>query len=384
MPKTTLPRLVDCADLKGKYVLLRASLNVPVADGVVTNQFRIVRALPTINQLRQAGARVIIVAHIGRDADDSLAPVAEAMQPLVPVTFVPAITGSDVQAARETMRDGDVIMLENVRQNPKEKDDDGSFASELAALADVYVNDAFAASHRSHASLVGVPRHLPSYFGLNFMHEYDELKKAMEPHEPSLFILGGAKFDTKMPLVERYLDTYNHIFIGGALANDMFKARGLEVGTSLVSDVDLSNDPIISHERVLTPIDVVVEGPNGARTCPPDAVQPDESILDAGPETIAFLAPMVTAAQTILWNGPLGNYEAGYGAQTEALAHVVASASGYAVIGGGDTIAAVENQRVQESIGFMSTAGGAMLTFLEAGTLPAIDAVLAESSDTTD
>jgi len=285
------------------------------------------------------------------------------------------VTGEAVRAARNEMQNGEVIMLENVRQHPKEKDDDGSFAAELASIADIYVNDAFAASHRAHASLAGVPRHLPSYFGLNFMHEYDELLKAAAPHAPSLFILGGAKFDTKMPLVEKYLDTYSNIFIGGALANDIFKARGLEVGNSLVSEIDLSGSPIINHEQIMTPIDVVVDGPQGRRTCAPDAVSPDERILDAGPETIALLSPLVGAAKTILWNGPLGNYEAGYGEQTEALAHLVAQSEGYAVIGGGDTIAAVENLRVQESIGFMSTAGGAMLTFLEAGTLPAIDAV---------
>lgn len=376
MPKPILPKISDCTELAGKYVLLRASLNVPIVEGSVGNQFRIVRALPTINHLRNAGARVIVLAHIGRKPEDSLAPVAEAMQAYLPITFVPATTGAAVETAKAAMQDGDVIMLENVRQNPKEKDDDGSFATELARLGEIYVNDAFAASHRAHASIVGVPRHLPSYFGLNFMHEYDELSDAATPKKPSLFILGGAKFDTKMPLVEKYLDTYSHIFIGGALANDIYKARGLEVGESLVSEVDLTGHPIVSHERVLVPLDVVVDGPTGRRACAADAVAANERILDAGPETIAFLSPLVTAAQTVLWNGPLGNYEAGFGEQTEGLAHLIAEAEGYAVIGGGDTIAAVENLRVQECIGFMSTAGGAMLTFLEAGSLPAIDAVL--------
>lgn len=376
MQKKTLPRIVDCSELEGKYVLVRASLNVPVRDGVVQNQFRIVRALPTINFLRKAGARVILIAHIGREPHETLAPVAEAMNVSVPVTFVPAITGRAVTDARAAMQNGDVIMLENVRQHPHEKHDDGSFAAELAALADVYVNDAFAASHRTHTSLVGVAERLPSYFGLNFMHEYDELTVAMQPKDPALFILGGAKFETKMPLVEKYLGTYDTIFIGGALANDIYKARGYEVGESLVSEVDLSNSPLIAHDRIMVPVDVVVDGPDGRRTCRPEAVQANERILDAGPETIALLSPIVQAAATILWNGPLGNYEAGYGEQTESLAHCIAQASGYAVVGGGDTIAAIETLRVQECIGFMSTAGGAMLTFLEAGTLPAIDAVL--------
>lgn len=375
MPSKILPKLTDTSDLAGKYVLVRASLNVPIVDGCVSNHFRIVRAVPTLNLLRQAGAKVIVMAHIGRERTDTLAPVSEALQPLVPHTFVSQIIGPEVDAARAAMQNGEVLLIENVRQDPREKDDDGSYAAALAALGELYVNDAFADSHRSHASLVGVAERLPSYFGLNFLHEYDELSKATTPKHPSLFILGGAKFDTKMPLVEKYLDTYDHIFIGGALANDIYKARGLEVGESLVSDVSLADNPIISHERVLAPIDVIVDGPQGRRVCPPDAVQPNERIMDAGPETMAFLAPMVAAASTILWNGPLGNYEAGYGEQTEGLAHMIAEAEGYAVIGGGDTIAAVEALRVQESIGFMSTAGGAMLTFLEAGTLPAITAV---------
>ncbi|HMA78577.1 MAG TPA: phosphoglycerate kinase [Candidatus Paceibacterota bacterium] len=370
-----LPRLTDITDLRGRHVLLRASLNVPVQFGTVRNEFRIVRALPTLRYLHAHGARTIVVAHIGRKPEDSLEPVAQALSEHIPVSFVPAIEGAEVDEARAAMEDGDTILLENIRQHPREKDDDGSVAAALAHLADYYVNDAFAASHRPHASLVGVPRHLPSCFGINFMHEYEELTKAITPTAPSLFVLGGAKFETKLPLVERHLDHYSQIFIGGALANDFFKARGHEVGTSLVSDISLADSPLITDERILTPVDVVVDGPDGRRTCLPTEVQPSESILDAGPETIAMLGPHVRRAETILWNGPLGNYEAGYGQQTEALAHMIAAARGYAIIGGGDTIAAVEKLQLQERIGFMSTAGGAMLTFLETGTLPAIEAV---------
>jgi phosphoglycerate kinase len=367
--------LSDIGDVQGQYVLIRASLNMPIVDGAVGNRFRLTRALSTINFLRTAGARVILVAHIGREPDESLAPVAEALQDYLPVTFVAAHQGEVVQNARSAMHDGDVLMLENLRQSPGEKVNDPAFANTLADLADVYVNDAFAASHRAHASIVGVPQHVPSYFGHNFVHEYDELLKAMSPQSPSLFILGGAKFATKIPLVERYLDTYDTVVVAGALANDIYKARGYEVGTSLVSDVDLHASAILNHPKLRVPNDVVVDGPNGRRTCAADAVQPDEAILDAGPGSIAELAPLVAAAQTILWNGPLGNYEAGFGAQTEALAQLVACAPGYAILGGGDTIAAIEHAAVQEQIAFMSTAGGAMLTFLESGTLPAIDAV---------
>lgn len=375
-----LPKLTDHTDLRGRYVLVRASLNAPVQFGTVRNEFRLVRALPTLQRLRSLGARTIVVAHIGRKTDASLAPVATALNAHVPVTFVPAIEGVALQRARERMADGDIIMLENIRQHAGEKTADAHLAATLAQLAELYVNDAFAASHRSHASLVGVPQHLPSCFGINFMHEYEELRKALDPRKPSLCILGGAKFETKMPLVEKFLGHYEHIFIGGALANDFLKGRGHQVGTSLVSEVDLSDSSLLKDARILTPSDVIVDGPNGRRTCLPTAVQPDEAILDAGPDTIARLSPLIREAETILWNGPLGNYEAGYGEQTKALANIIAEAPGYAIVGGGDTIAAIEALQVQESIGFMSTAGGAMLTFLETGTLPAIEAVLAKSN----
>lgn len=375
MPKK-LPRLSDLPDIKGKYVLVRAALNVPLENGVVSNQFRIVRALPTINQLRQAGARVIITGHIGRESTDTLLPVFTVLQQYLPITWAGGLTGEKVTEARNNLKDGDVLLLENVRQDERETHNDMGFAHELAALADYFVNDAFADSHRDHASLSAVATLLPSYFGRNFMHEYDELSKARTPEHPSLFILGGAKFETKMPLVELFINDYEHIFIGGALANDIFKARGYEIGTSLVSDIDMSNSPLLHHEKILIPVDVVVDGPSGRRVCASTEVLASERIMDAGPASIAMLAPIVEAAKTILWNGPLGNFEADFGQQTKALATTIAHAKAYAIVGGGDTIAAIEELGCQEYFAFMSTAGGAMLTYLELGTLPAIDAVL--------
>ena len=378
MPKHTLPKVTDIPELEGKYVLVRTSLNVPIADGMVTNQFRIARALPTINHLLYKGAKVILTAHIGREKTDTLKPVFDVLDGMLPIQWSPEITGASVRAQRDNLKNGEVLLLENLRQDEREKFNDKNFAADLAALADIYVNDAFAASHRAHASLVGVPQQLPSYFGMNFIHEYEEQCRAMEPVSPSIFILGGAKFDTKMPLVEEYIEKYDHVFIGGALANDVFKARGYEVGTSLVSDVDLSAAPFLHSEKLVVPTDVTVKGPNGVRVCAPEDVAEDEAILDAGPATIERLEPIVSAAKTILWNGPLGNYEGGFGKETESLGRLIAASEGYAVLGGGDTIAAIEGIGLQEQFGFLSTAGGAMLTFMEKGTLPAIDAILAK------
>ena len=375
MPKS-LPSIKNASGLSGSRVLVRASLNVPVADGVVTNQFRIMRALPTINYLRHAGARVVVVAHIGRDVTDTLHPVFAVLEPLLPITWCDVTTGAKAVAAVESLEAGEVLLLENLRQDSRETTNDAEFGRELAALADIYINDAFAASHRTHASLVGVPKHLPAYFGFNFVHEFEEISKAMEPVHPALFILGGAKFETKLPLVDRYANTYSDVFIGGALANDMFKAQGYEIGKSLTSDIDLKETAILNHPNLMLPVDVTVTGKRGVRVTTPAAVEPDEYIYDAGPETITLLAPKITAAKTILWNGPLGNYERGFSVHTKALAQLVAAAPGYSLVGGGDTIAAIEALCIQEKLGFLSTAGGAMLHLLEHGTLPALDAIL--------
>lgn len=376
MLKKKLPSVKQAGPLAGKRVLLRASLNVPVQDGKVTNQFRITRALPTINYLRDQGAKVIIVAHLGREPEESLAPVQTVLHTLVGATWSSELIGPTTTQLVSEMADGDVLLLENVRSDTREKNNDPEFAKELADLADVYVNDAFAASHREHASLVGIPQYLPSYFGFNFLHEYTELIKVMEPEQPSLFILGGAKFETKLPLVDKYTNTYSHVFIGGALANDIFKAQGLETGQSLHSAIDLRTTGIMNHPNIITPVDVTVQGSAGVRVTTPDDVRPDEIILDAGPKSIEQLAALLRTSKTVLWNGPLGSYEHGFAAQTEALAKVVAQAPAYSLVGGGDTIAAIESLGIQEQFNFLSTAGGAMLTFLEHGSLPAIDVVL--------
>lgn len=251
MQKHNLPEIISCTDLKGKYVLVRVSLNVPVKDGVVLNAFRIQQSLPTITYLRQQGAKVILCSHIGKSPDETLAPVHTALLAYFPVQFSPEVVGEATTKMRNALQDGEVLLLENVRRDSREIENDPSFAKELSLLAEVFVNDDFAASHRAHASLHAICALLPSYVGINFAHEYTELSKAMTPESPSLFMIGGAKFETKMPLVEKYLPIYDHVFIGGALANDFFKGKGLEVGTSLVSKVSLVGSSLLTNPQVL-------------------------------------------------------------------------------------------------------------------------------------
>jgi phosphoglycerate kinase len=352
-------------------------MNVPIKDGVVQNQFRITRALATMNYLVKQGARVIAVGHLG-DGEASAEPVADVLRAHLPsVRFSPEVTGSVSLQLRDELQDGELLVLENVRRDPREKKNDADFARGLADMAELYVNDAFADSHREHASICAVTKFLPSYAGMNFMHEYDELMKMRTPRHPALFMLGGAKFDTKMPLVQQFLEVYDHVFIGGALANDLFKAKGYNVGQSLVSDVDLTGSPLLTHPKLLLPVDVTVSDGEKSYVVLPDAVQSHERILDMGPATLLMLAPLIKNAASILWNGPFGNYEAGFEECTIGTAKLIAGATGYAVIGGGDTVASIEGMEQQEKFAFLSTAGGAMLTFLETGTLAGIDAMLA-------
>lgn len=372
---SSLPTIRDIKDLKGKKVLLRASLNVPVENDKVTETFRLEQAVESIDYLKRAGAKVVIIGHIGRDSKESLRPVYDALNLLTKVDWAGLVNEANDKVM--TLENGEAILVENLRKDVREINNDDSLSKALAELCDVYVNDAFSDSHRAHASIVGVPKYLPSYFGFSFLREYNALLKVMEPKQPAVFILGGAKFETKLPLVNRYARIYDKVFIGGALVHDILKAQGYEIGKSLVSNVDLTGDSILSLENISLPSDVVVTDGVQRREVGARAVLPQEYIYDAGPNTLKELNQLLQGAKTILWNGPLGNFEKGFSFGTEAVARMVADSSAYSVVGGGDTIAAIRSLGLQARFSFLSTAGGAMLVFLEKGTLPAIDAVLA-------
>ena len=375
MTSDNLPCITDARDLEGKRVILRASLNVPIQDGKVVNDHRIREALPTLKYLVDAGARVIILTHVGRDPQNTASPVAIALKGHLGIEHVPYLFGEEVQTAIERLENGRAVLLENVRSDERETANDEAFAALLASYGEVFVNDAFADSHRDHASITGIPRHIPSYIGITFQKEYEELTKALVPSSPSLFILAGAKFETKQKLIEKFANTYDSAFIGGAIANDLLKAKGWEVGASLVSETSLKGDPITEKKNILIPIDAVVEGPNGTRTTEIDGVAVDEKILDVGPASMELLGEYIEKAGTILWNGTLGNYENGFIESTRSCAKRIAESKAHSIIGGGDTVAAIESLGLNDRFGFISTAGGAMLVFLEEGTLPGIEAI---------
>lgn len=376
----SLPKIIECPGLRGKQVLLRTGLNEPIDGGeVVTSDFRIKKALKTIELLQRKGAKVIIIAHLSHadgTSDESLEAVCEKMNETVPVTWAGGLLGREVEDKIAEMKNGEALMLENLRTNKGETSNDKKFAEELAALADVYVNDAFSVSHREHASIVGITKLLPSYAGLLMIDEIENLTLAREPKHPSLFVLGGSKFETKMPLIELFINEYDRAFIGGALANNFFQAKGYEIGESLISDIDLTDSKLIDHPKLMLPIDVTVDGPDGTKIKLPTQVKPDEKILDTGPETIEMLREQIRFVKTILWNGPLGDYEKGFEENTREFARIVAEIAGTSIVGGGDTIASIESLGVMDQFDFLSTAGGAMLMFLEHGTLPGIEALL--------
>lgn len=366
-------------NLKNVPVLVRAALNVPVENGRVTNTFRLRQALQTVLFLQKKGAKVILCGHIGDKGTETLEPVYQALKPLVPLLeFCPVSVGAQAQAAVERMRGGEVILLENLRRHRGEKMNDPAFARELASLAQYFVEDSFDVCHREHASVVGVPTLLPSYAGFLVEEEVKQLTRALKPKYPALAIIAGAKFSTKEPVIISMLDTYDQVFIGGALANDFIQAEGHKVGVSLTSGASaVEMRKLLRNPDLLVPRDVVVAPlagtPADGSVVSIDAIPSDKAVLDIGPGSLVALAPYVQKAKTILWNGTLGRCETGFTDATEKLARMIIASKAHTVLGGGDTVAAVEGFGLQSKFSFVSTGGGAMLDFLAYGTLPGLE-----------
>jgi phosphoglycerate kinase len=367
-------------NLKGKYVLLRLDLNVPIVDGQVGNAYRIERAIPTIDYLREHEAKIIIIAHTESEGNMSLLPVAQYLNGFYKVDFCQTYFNAIAIDMIAKLEDKGVLLFENLRMNPEEKGNDKDFAKKLSQMADIYVDDAFGAMHRKHASIVGVPEFLPHYAGLLVKEEVKNLSKAFNPNKPFLFILGGAKFDTKLPLIHKYLEKADFVFVAGALANDLFKQKGYEVGTSLLTEGDFDLENIINNPKLITPVDVMVLKPDGTTEFKsPDSVSSDEYISDVGPKTIEKLKELVRESKTIVWNGPLGKYKKGFKDKTEELARVIAGATSEngaeSIVGGGDTLASIDVAEFEHGFSFVSTGGGAMLDYLVNETLPGIEAL---------
>jgi phosphoglycerate kinase len=367
--------LKEIGEIKGKKVLVRVDFNVPIENGNVVDPYRIEKSLATINFLREKGARLLLISHLDEKSGNTLKPVADYLTKYFPVTFSSDYFGEECLKAVTECGEGEVVLFENLRNNAGEEDNDKAFAKNLASLAELYVNDAFAVSHRKHASIVGVPQFLPSYAGLLLQAEVENLSEVFHPPHPFLFILGGAKFDTKLPLIQKFLTLAEYVFVGGALANNFFKEKNLNIGKSLVSQGDFNIRDLIGDNRLVIPVDVTVE--NGGKTMvkKPEEVNDGDNILDAGPETISKIKKLVSESKCVLWNGPLGNYEKGFTGPTTEVAKILAESEVQSIVGGGDTLAAISTLGVEDKISFVSTGGGAMLQYLLDETLPGVEAL---------
>ncbi|OGI57101.1 phosphoglycerate kinase [Candidatus Nomurabacteria bacterium RIFCSPHIGHO2_02_FULL_37_13] len=362
-------------NIRGRKILIRVDFNLPIKNGKVEDDFRIKKALPTINFLQKKAAKIILITHLGKGGD-TLAPVAEVLNKFIKIKFVPDIIGEKTQKAVRNMKNGEIILLENLRNNAGEKECSKIFAVNLAKLGDIYVNEAFPVSHREDASIILLPKLLPSYAGLQLEKEVKNLSHAFnKPKHPFLFILGGAKFSTKIPLIKKYLKLADHVFIGGALANDFLKSKGYEVGQSLVSDTNYGISKIIKNKKLILPDYVVVKSGDKLINKKANEVKKDEIILDNGSQAVGKLASLIKTAKLILWNGPLGKYEVGGARSTKEVLKLVALSKAESIIGGGDTVTMISEMNMEHKFSFVSTGGGAILDFLANGTLPGITAL---------
>ncbi|MBO5140968.1 MAG: phosphoglycerate kinase [Peptococcaceae bacterium] len=381
-------------ELTGKRVLVRVDFNVPrnKTTGEITNDVRIQAGAPTIKYLADQGAKVIVMTHMGRPKGDidpilRLDKVAERLAEIIelPVKKLDVTVGPEVEAAVAAMQNGDVIMLENVRFLPGETKNDPELAAQMAKLGDVFVNDAFGTAHRAHCSTEGVGHILPGVMGFLMDKEISVLGKALsEAEHPFVAIVGGSKISDKIGVVQNLLEKVDVLMIGGGMANTFLKAKGYEMGTSLVEDdkTELALE-IMAHaeklgKKLLIPVDVTVataiDAPETAQTVAADQVPSDRMALDIGPETAKIYQDAVMNAKTILWNGPMGVFEVdAFAVGTFAVANAVAKSEAYSIVGGGDSVASLERAGLNDEIDHISTGGGASLEFLEGKKLPGIE-----------
>jgi phosphoglycerate kinase len=380
-------------DVKGKRVLVRVDFNVPLAEGKVSDDTRIRAALPTIQYLLDRDAAIILCSHLGRpggkvEDDLRMDPVAQRLAELLdrPVKKLDDCIGPEVEAAARAAKPGDVILLENTRFHPEEKQNDPAFAAKLASLADLYVDDAFGSAHRAHASTEGVAHYLPAVAGLLMEKELEFLGRALaSPERPYIAILGGAKISDKIGVVENLLGQVDALLIGGGMANTFLKADGYDVAESLVEDESLDTARDLMERagsKMVLPVDVTVadrfDADAFSQVVTVGQVPPGWRILDIGPRTLELFQERLAGARTVVWNGPMGVFEfPKFAAGTEAVARMLAALpDATTIIGGGDSAAAIKRAGLADKMSHISTGGGASLEFLEGKTLPGVAALM--------
>jgi phosphoglycerate kinase len=365
--------------LHGARVLIRVDYNVPIAGSRIRDTRRITSSFDTINTVLKKGGTPILIAHLG-DSAASLRPVATFLSKTYNIVFVTHdVTDSHIQSIIDQVPTGTVVLLENIRRYGQEEKNDTVFAKTLAKLGKYYINDAFSVSHRKHASVVGIPKYLPSFAGMQLQKEITALSSVLNNKKhPFVFILGGAKFDTKIPLLKRFADLADSVVITGAILNSFYKQAGFAVGKSVVEDgFEKSIAALLKNPKVLLPPDCIVTRKGKTATVTADEVEEQDVIVDIGPQSIDLIDQKIMKAKLVVWNGPTGWYEKGFVKGTTALAKAAVMSKAHTIIGGGDTGAVVEktlkNKQVKNI--FVSTGGGATLEYLAQGTLPGITAL---------
>lgn len=388
-----MKKTIKDIDVKGKRVVVRCDFNVPMQDGAITDDNRIVAALPTIKYLVENGAKIVLMSHMGRPKGEpkmefTLAPVAKRLEELLgqPVKFIscPEVVNDEVKEAAATLADGEVMLLENVRFRKEETDNDAGFAKELASLGEIFVQEAFGTAHRAHASTAGIADYLPAVSGFLIEKEVKFLGSAVEnPERPFVAIMGGAKVGDKIPVIENLLQKVDTLIIGGGMAYTFFKSMGLEIGKSILDadNIELAGKLLEKAEamgvKMLIPVDTVcaADFDNDAETliCDRDAIPADMEGLDIGPKTVELYKEALKDAKTIVWNGPMGVFEMpNFAKGTKAIAEILAESDAITIIGGGDSAAAAEQFGLADKMTHISTGGGASLEFLEGKVLPGI------------
>ncbi|HEY9584612.1 MAG TPA: phosphoglycerate kinase [Candidatus Paceibacterota bacterium] len=362
----------EIGDVSNRRVLVRVDFNIPVTNGSVSDDFRIRKTLPTINFLREKGAKIFLVGHFGSERDESMKIVADYCKKYFPTVFAETID----KAKNLDIKSGEVVLLENLRLLDKgEVDNDSVFAKKLASLGEIYINEAFSVSHRAHASIVGLPKILPSYVGLLFAEEVAMLSKAFNPEHPFIFVSGGKKSGTKIPLIEKFLGSADKLFIGGALANDFLKAKGLSIGKSTISENSEIKKDWLESSKLILPKDVIVDRAGKKIEILAEKVEEEDKIVDAGDSFVKELRAALKEAKLVVWNGPLGLCEDGFCLGTDNVASAIADSKAFSIVGGGDTEAQIDSIGLIPKFSFVSTGGGAMLEFLASGTLPGLEAL---------
>ncbi|MBI1956924.1 MAG: phosphoglycerate kinase [Candidatus Niyogibacteria bacterium] len=365
-------------DVKGQRVLLRVDFNVPMEGGRVADDFRIAATLPTIRGLAARGARVILMTHLDMDGQrPSLRPIADHLAGHLPnVMFVDDVRGGKAEAAVSALEDGDILLLDNLRRDDGEVANTTEFAKRLATFGDLYINEAFSVSHRKHASVVGVPQYLVSYAGPRFGEEVRQLSRAFDPPHPFLFILGGKKISTKVPLLEKFLKKADTIVLGGVSAALLLKSRGFEdISVPDGEELSLMRAKFANEPKIPTPLDAVVDRGGERLTLEPALMKAGDTMYDIGPETAGLIVRLARESKFILWNGPVGYCEGGFTDGTRALAEAFARVNAEVIVGGGDTVRFLNAWGMLDTFSFVSTGGGAMLDFLVNETLPGIEAL---------